>query len=360
MEANTINTDAPVESSPTTFEAPSGDARTEWLKTGKLPEAKPKPKTEASASSSETAPDSETGKQGNQERKPKPSAADRLNEILADLKTAGLTPAELKTFKREAQNQTPGQQQRSAEAAKQQAATEQTAKPAESKELKAPEKPNPDHFKTYAEYEAAKDKYYEDLADYKSAKAVQDFRAEQAQNATNAHVHQKMVEARERYGEDAVGVIREASKIISGDAEIPPPIKMLLNNSPIWADLVYALGNTPEELAEFVHLAKTNPLEAMRKAVLVEHLTKEELAKGGGASKEGAPATERGATERGEDGKFQKRTPEDKESKSPPPAREVSGRGNPPADPAEKAFKDNDPRAYFRAQNAKDLAARRG
>src|SRR5690348_14702680 len=50
--------------------------------------------------------------------------------------------------------------------------------PAEAKpaELKAPIKPKVDDFKTWDEYETARDKFFEDLSDYKVAKALQEDR----------------------------------------------------------------------------------------------------------------------------------------------------------------------------------------
>jgi hypothetical protein len=84
-------------------------------KTGKLAEAKPAqpkgesaPPKESSAEGQEPkekpATVSETGKHDQEKQKPpRDNAATRLNEILEDLRRAGLTPAELKNFKREAQ-----------------------------------------------------------------------------------------------------------------------------------------------------------------------------------------------------------------------------------------------------------------
>ena len=104
--------DVQPESSPATLEVPrDGAAYAEWRQTGKLPEAKPAqpkgesaPPKESSAEGREpkekVAPASEAGNK--EQEKPKPprdNAASRLNELLEDLRKAGLTPAELKTFK---------------------------------------------------------------------------------------------------------------------------------------------------------------------------------------------------------------------------------------------------------------------
>jgi hypothetical protein len=106
--------DVQTESSPVIEVPRDGAAYAEWRQTGKLPEAKPaQPKGESAPpkeSSAEgqvpkgkSAPVSETGKQDQEKQKPRDNAATRLNELLEDLRKAGLTPAELKTYKREAQ-----------------------------------------------------------------------------------------------------------------------------------------------------------------------------------------------------------------------------------------------------------------
>ena len=178
--------DVQTESSPVTFEVPrDGAAYAECRQTGKLPEAKPAqpkgesaPPKESSAEGQQpkekAAPVSKTGKQDQERQKPpRDNAATRLTELLEDLRKAGLTPAELKTYKREAQ--------KAAEQVEQpKAAQEKTENPTE---LKPPTKPKAEDFKTYEEFEAAKDTYFEDMADYKAAKKFQEFQVEQARNS---------------------------------------------------------------------------------------------------------------------------------------------------------------------------------
>lgn len=105
--------DVQTESSPVIEVPRDGAAYAEWRQTGKLPEAKPTqpkgesaPPKESSAEGEEpkgkSAPASETGNKDQEKQKPpRDNAATRLNELLDDLRKAGLTPAELKTFKRE-------------------------------------------------------------------------------------------------------------------------------------------------------------------------------------------------------------------------------------------------------------------
>jgi hypothetical protein len=187
------------------------------------------------------APVSETGKQDQEKQKPpRDNAATRLTELLDDLKRAGLTPAELKTYKREAQ--------KAAEQVEQpKAAPEKTENPTE---LKPPTKPKAEDFKTYEEFEAAKDKYFEDMADYKAAKKFQEFQVEQARNSAYQKVQQKLSEAATKYADDpsAVQTIQETSRTLVSDQQIPLAVKAIIDQSDVWPDIVYTLGSKLEEL----------------------------------------------------------------------------------------------------------------
>lgn len=354
---DTVTPDASAASSPA-LEVPRTSAEyAEWRQTGKLPA---QPKSEASAPSTDhsaagekpaekPAPASEAGK-GTQE-KPKPArdnAAARLNELLDDLRRAGYTPAELKTLRREATKTDQA-------AAPAKPATEQTANPAE---LKPPTKPKQEDFKTYEEFELARDKYFEDLADFKAQKRVEEFQQQQEQKAAQETVRQKMEEARTRYSSDpeAVNTISATARAITGDQQIPLTVKAILDQSPVWPDILYTLGSKAEELASFIELSKSNPGAAIRKAVLLEQLVTQELAKGA------KPSAGEGATQRDETGKFVAEKPPEKkkEPAAPPPPTEVSGRGTPPPDEVEGAVRNNDFRRYRASQNARDAALRRG
>ena len=320
----------------------------EWRQTGKLPaqpKAAPTPAKETPAEGVEpkenTAPASETGT--HQEKRRDNSAAARLTELLHDLKNAGYTPAELKTLKREAQKP-----ESTAPPAK--AATEQTAKP---DGLKAPEKPDPTKFKTYEELEAARDKYFEDLADFKAQTAIQKYQQGEAQKVSMEKTRGDIAEAAKRYGETTGKVIEQASlaMVSNGEYHIPRAVADIVDGSAVWADLVYTIGSDPGELQAFIQLANSDPAAAIRKAVLMEGMVKAELEKGDKAADPD--------TERGESGKFvSHKAPEKKESSAPPPAREVSGRGTAPPDAVDRAVKENDTRSYFRLQNEKDMRSR--
>lgn len=337
------------EPSPAPIEVPQEPAAyAEWRHTGKLPEAKAAPaekktpKAEAAATSNESENDAPASEAGTtkQEKKPRSTAETRLNELLADLKTAGLSPAELKTFKRQAQKAETEQPK----------IPEQTAKPAA--DPKAPERPKVDDFKTWEEYEAARDKYFEDLADYKARQAVESDRARQRAEAADREMQAKLAEAKTRYGEDADTAIVASAQAVFGDREVSPGVKAVLNDSPVLVDLMYALGSKSDEFQAFLNEARTNPAAAIRRAVLVEKLVQDELAKS-------SPATGESQV-RDESGKFQKTTPAKKITEAPPPPREASGRSAAPPDESESAFSANDFARFRAAENRKDIARRKG
>jgi hypothetical protein len=356
---------SPAASETATAMPPSGNAEyANWRMTGKVPEAKPK--SDASAASTkessgagdkpaESAPASEAGK-ATQEKKPRSTAETRLEEILSDLRTAGLTPSELKTFKREAQQN----------AEKPNAATEHTEKPAEPAKLEAPKKPKPDDFDSWDKYEQARDKYYEDLTRYNVEAAIAKDRQQRAAEAAARDMQAKLSDAKARYGDEAEATIRGAAKSIFNDARVPAAIKGLLNESAVLTDVLYAMGSKAE-VDSFVELAKSNPGQAIRKLAVMEHLVAEELAKGGKPAAtaktgdESATAAKTGDTGaapgRDEQGKF---TPAKKTTEAPAPPREAAGRAAPPAEETFDPEKPVDVASYIRSANRKEIARRKG
>jgi hypothetical protein len=341
------------ESSPQSIEVPTEPkAYQQWRQTGEVtPKAAPAPAKKSSDTSvegegtqaSEKATDSETEKK-NQEHKPSKAEA-RLNELLDDLRKAGYTPAELKTLRKEAKA--------AAAEPESKPKPEHTEKPAVDEA--APKKPKADDFKTWEEYEAARDQYLEEMADYKATKAVEKDRAERRQEAAQKEMTERLNAAKARYGDGSDVTIVETAKAIFQDQTIPGAIREVLNESDVLPDVLYTLGKDPEGLAEFLEMAKSKPGAAMRKAILIEKLVSEELGKG-------TPAGESAAPERGSDGKFvaEKKAPEKKTTSAPPPPKETSGRSGPPADEVEGALKSGDFAAYRAAANRKELLARKG
>ena len=330
----------PAESSaaePTTLEVPKGGQEyAEWRMTGKTQQSK-----EESTPSSDRA-DSEPA---TKERKARSNADSRLQELLNDMRDAGISPAELKTFK---QNYAKVQQQAQPQEQQPKATTEHTEKPAADKD-KSPKRPRLDEWTgTMGEYEEAVDKYYDELTDYK----LNNLKLEEQQREHKKQLDAKIADANTRYGDTAESTIKSTATSLF-TADIHPAVKQLVDQSPVVVDLCYVLGTRDGELQSLIEQAKNNPTEAIRRVVLLEQLVKEELGK--------SPAPDRG-----EDGKFRaaepaaETVPVKKPSKAPAPPAEVSGRGTTPSDPQQHAIKQNDFAAFRAAGNRRDIDRKKG
>jgi hypothetical protein len=332
----------------------------EWRQTGKLPEAKAKPATDGNAkpvkadsdsdgdepTGQKSAPDSETGNENKGKIKTRSNAQIRLDEILEDLKKANLSPSELKNFKRELK----------AEQVK--AAPEQTEKP--------PERPKRPKRADYYDqddpdtaYETAMDDYESKVREFDRQETIREFKRTQAEEHTREELHAQLSDAKTRYGEEASKTIFETCALIVDDPAIPGAIKAIINNSPVLVDLMHVIGSKPDELKAFIELAKTDPGQAIRQAVLTERLVMNELekaSKGNVKQKEDEQVEEPEASQRDESGKFIPK----KVTKAPPPPEEVGGSKGAPPDEVDSAFKAKDFASYRAAQNRKDLAKAKG
>jgi hypothetical protein len=185
------------------FEVPKDPAAyKEWREKGTLPaQSKPK-KEEGSASSDESAdgveptgekdaPATDAGGKKQEQQllsRTKATAADRLQEILGDLKRAGLTPHDLKTYKREA-----AQPAAQATEATKAAPPEKTAQPPAQAAAKAP--PKLEDYKTWAEFQEAERKYNDAQVEERVERAFQ-------ARLIKEQADQRMREAKARYGGD--------------------------------------------------------------------------------------------------------------------------------------------------------------
>jgi len=297
----------------------------------KRSESKPKGEAE-SDQASDAAAESEPATRKEQQ----PSKAERrLNELLEDLKRAGLSPSELKSFKRDAQKAT-------AEPPKEQ------AKPAAPADPDEPKEPNQDDFTKWEDYEAAHKKWIRDLAKYEGRKAVMQDRLERSQEAAENELRTRVEQAKQRYGSEAESAIKVAATAIFQDAEVPRAVQAILNGSSVLVDVMYTIGKDTSDLEDFVALCKSDPGAAIRKAVLTEKLVMEELAKAGAQA----------SPTRDEDGKFA--APDKKSPTAPPPPREVSGRSGAPRDTIQRAVETGDFATYRAEQNRRDLTRFRG
>jgi hypothetical protein len=231
---------------------------------GELP-ARFKPiETEEAASSSdaeteveaETAGDSETPETKQELPKPKPkqTAEERIAQLEATIekirKGKGIeTPAASSPAPKPVQQQQPGTR----------------SKPtAEDKKDDGTPK-----FQTYEDF-------VEDLADWKSEQREVAKERLQRETEQATRTHGKVEEAKARY-EDFAEVVGPTVDAIVGDADISPVVKKMLDDSDMFADLIYTIGSDPAELAKFVKMAKESPGKAIRYIALTESFIAEAL-----------------------------------------------------------------------------------
>lgn len=315
----------------------AGPERIEWQRTGKYTPKADSTTAPEGEQSSKSAPASEAGKP--QEKKS--PAAERLDEVLADLKAAGLSPAELKTFRKEAAKST--------QAESSPAQTPIEVKAPAPKALEAPKEPDMTDQKYQVDggwdiYTADVVQFNKDNAKYEAALAVENYKREQTQKQQSEVIAKEFAAAEKKYPDfnEKSGPLLNT---LLTDKSIHPVVPEVVGNSPLFTDVLYVLGG---EMADFLQLAKTDPLRAVKKVGVIEHLIAEELAK--------SPAAE---AQRNEKGQF---TPEKKSkavSDAPAPPVEVGGKGTPPADEVDAALESGDTRAYIDAQNRRDLASRK-
>lgn len=253
--------------------------RQTWRETGEVPKPKSQPSAEDSAPSKSSeaaadkgkqakndAPASEAGKR-NQEPPHRDTAEDRKAQLNAEIRDLLKQRDALKA-------EVGGKKDVKAEPS--------PAKPADSKPhvLEPPKKPKLDDFDSYDKYEEARDKYYEDLADYKAAKKLEDFQLQQAQEASKRALLDAVNDAKSRYADFEEKFKPTISEIAQNYGDMHPIVREMLDNSPVIADALYVLGGDSEQLASFINEAKANPAAAARRFALIERLVQDELAKG--------------------------------------------------------------------------------
>jgi dsDNA-binding SOS-regulon protein len=342
-----------------TFDIPRDAAGyAKWRETGEVSQPKSAEAESAGTAKEQTsepekaktAPDTESGisQEHKTTTKGKVTADIRLQEILEDLREAGLSPAQLKALKGKAKETAP--------------AESSTAKPEPAKQENA--QPN-----NYGEWKEKFDpaKWLEKFAEENPGKSYEQgiFAMNEFVDEVRTGFHQRdqqMSEARKAFESkmddvskrypDAKDKITATGQALFEVHQQSPIVVELVNQSPVFHDLLYVLGKDPEKLAEFLETAKTNPLRAVREVSVLENLIMQEL--------DGAKQTE--APKRGEDGKFQaaKVVPEKKVPNAPPPATEVNTRGSAPSDELQAAFDKGDFRAFKAIEDRRDIARRKG
>jgi hypothetical protein len=358
-------TSTSVPAAPVDLSTLTREQRQTWRETGTVPGTQQKPTNkDASAASEEgneeessdadgeqaageSAPASEAGKDAQGNKNPKRGdAATRIATLLAENK-------KLK------------------EAAKTAPKTEVKADPSPAAALEPPKKPNPKDFegKPYEEFEAAYDKYIEDLTDFKANKAVQQQKANDLQQQRKQKLEEKMAEARTRYGENYDTVIQPTMKTLTTELDKVPAVAEMIGTSPVFEHLLYVIGEDEAALADFIKTAKADPALAIRKAIALENGIMTELSKGKTAkAKESKPTEEADEAEEADEsaeglqrdpktGKFLPVTPETTATtRLPKPISEVAGRGTTSDDPLRSAAQAKDMRSFKRESTRQYLA----
>lgn len=324
----------------------SAEAYAQWRQTGDVPEEQPKiePKDEESATSD--APEQTAG--GDEHDAP-PAAPERKKGGEAQARIRELLAQNKELQRRLEERQVPER-------------TDVKAEPSHAKaepqaELKAPvepEEPDENSYTDYEQYRADMKKYradyrkfVEDLADYKATMKLRE--AEQTRQLAEQRkmVEVEIAKAQKRYA-NFDEIAKPTIETLIADQKIHPAVKEAIGRTDLFADLCYVIGGNKGEAQDFLELARTDPAAAIEKIGVLKHLIREELAKGT------TPEGERDAK-----GRFTPNAPK-KLTNAPDIPHEMSGHGSPPADQAEQAVKDGDFRAFFDAENRRDLERRRG
>jgi hypothetical protein len=329
----------------TTLYAESPYKYAEYKKTGVMPE---QPKKEASAASKVqppekkvesatdkvgTAPDPDAGKESQESKKGKLTAAERIGQLIAKNKEL---EEKLKAVRPAVQDE-----------AKPEVKADADKKP------KTPPKPEPTD-KKYLDSKAADPfaEYLEDLADWKAeqkfetkfaAKKAEEEKAEEGRKVAEAN---KAIETEWNKRVDAASKkhpdLKEVLSAVVQAKLIPQngPIDAYILDSPMGVEVFYELCSNPDEIAR---ISALSPVQQIRELDKIER----GLATAEDDKKDDIPLD-----------KEENTAPVIKTTSAKRPPFEAGGRSTTPDDPAEAALKRRDFAAYQKAENAKELARR--
>lgn len=267
------------------------EQRKDYKATGNLPT----PKSEVTATSSETA-ESEPAQQQEVPKKSKPSQT--AEERIAQLEST------IEKIRKGAGLETKPKAE-PAPAKSEPVASAVRPKP-------TPDDTNKDGTPKYATHED----YILDLSDWRGE--IKDAeKAEQARKqAEESALNDKVEKARSRY-ENLDEVVNPAIDTIVADKGISPVIKQMLYDSDITPDLVYTIASNEKEFQDFLKMARETPGKAIRYVALTESLIAQ------GFAEEAKPAVEE--------------TPAKPTTKAPKPPAEAGGRAAAPPDSLQAA-----------------------
>jgi hypothetical protein len=192
-------------------------------------------------------------------------------------------------------------------------------------------------YKTFEEYETAKDAWTLDEAvrkvEEKGAKTQREQQIAQSKQVVATEFGKRVEAARTKYNDFDEVALHKDLPIKEGSA-----VDFFTLDSPIGTDVLYFLGKNPTELAR---INKLNNVGAIRELTKIElKLTPADAAKPAAAA-DAAKTSAKPVTQ------------------APAPAHQVSGNGAVAKDTAAQAVEDGDSDTYIRAENAKALARRK-
>ena len=300
----------------------TSEQRQEYRRTGDLP-GTPK-KTEEAATSSvapKAEPEGESDPPKQQETpkaetKPKPTAEERIAQL----------EATIEKIRKGSGKETPKAESSPAEPKPVQQHPPTRPKPtAEDKKEDGSSK-----FDTYEDF-------VEDLSDWKAEQRDVQRERDTAQQVQAKSFNDKLESARTRYP-NFDDVMKPTVDAIVGDNAVSPVVKQMLDDSEVLPDLIFTIGSSESDLANFLKMAKDNPGKALRYIALTESLIADELA--GTKPADEAPVRQK--------------------TQVPKPPSEAGGRAATPPDALEAAAKAGDFRAYKAESLRRDLARLKG
>jgi hypothetical protein len=379
METPDVQTPAPIapaaapsSAEQPTYEIPSDPVEyRQYQLTGKLPEkkppsngaapasAQPKSKTDTSAvptdevDDTESAPAPDSGKSQEQHsQRRKVDAETEIRRLRARVKELeGKPPVQNKDVK-------PGAEPSPAQPKPQPALIE----PKEPVLTDYTAEKYGDNEKAWLAYDKDSRQYARELAKYEAHKGIEEYKATEAQKAQAKALDDMISEAKTRRP-DVVEIIVPTADAIFPDEQIPVVVKQMLASSKVYVDLLYVLGGDQAKLEAWIQKAKSDPGEAIREAILLESLVKDELGRGNGKAKTDAPprdpASGRFQAENANPGKESTAPAPKKITGAPGPTAEVGGKATPPADPELSAVESGNMEAFTAERNRRDLETKK-
>ncbi|KKM63479.1 hypothetical protein LCGC14_1511040 [marine sediment metagenome] len=323
----------PVESSPTeepvAVENFTDEQRSEWLKSGKLPDGKEEPAKEAESSAapegekpkekeSETKTGSEPEEAQTEEHKPK-GATERKAQLASDIQDSLRRRKELRSEVQLLEHKR----------------AELTVAPTPAQEKKPEEEPRPkqEDFETFAEYDVAEDKWRQDSTNRTVSAALQKDREERAteeQKTKQDTLTQELTSSWKSKVEESRKQHNDFNDFLTDDGlvgKIQPGsvVDAAILSRKEGAELFYYLGKNPKELDSIQKLP--SPIDQVFALAELER----KLVEGRGSVKRVTDAL--------------------------PPATELAGTGTVEEDPIARALQEGNTAEYMRLQNAKEAAS---